>query len=87
MTKHYLDVSELEPCEPLEQALGAARDLPQGDYLHVVHRQEPRLLFPLLEKSGFDWHCQRGGPAGFEIFIWQQGDLTANQSAHRHFQA
>ena len=75
--EHLLDVSTLEPCEPLELTLSAIRELPAGDYLKVVHRREPHPLFPLLEKSGFSWLCRPGGEAGFEIFIWHRGDRTA----------
>ena len=46
--EHLLDVSTLEPCEPLELTLSATRDLSTGDYLKVVHRREPHPLFPLL---------------------------------------
>ena len=48
----WLDVSELEPCEPLERTLAALAGLGSGDYLRVLHRREPRLLFPLLERQG-----------------------------------
>lgn len=77
--EHLLDVSELEPCEPLEQALAASQTLPEGDYLRVIHRRKPHALFPLLEKSGFASFCLQGGPSGYEIFIWRQHDLLAEQ--------
>lgn len=50
--EHRLDVSELEPCEPLERTLAAITLLETGDYLRVLHRREPHLLYPLLEKAG-----------------------------------
>ncbi|MCG8426277.1 MAG: DUF2249 domain-containing protein [Chromatiales bacterium] len=74
-----LDVSELEPCEPLEQTLSAIDQLQPGDFLHVFHRREPLLLFPLLEKKGVGWHCREGGPAGYEIYIWMADDAVAEQ--------
>ena len=75
--KVKLDVSALEPCEPLERTLQAIEDLNPGDYLHVIHRREPKLLFPLLEKRGVGWHCREGGPAGYEVFIWLSDDEVA----------
>ena len=55
--EHILDVSMLEPCEPLERTLEQSRVLQPGDYLKVIHRREPHLLYPLLEKLGLNWHC------------------------------
>jgi len=75
--ERLLDVSELEPCEPLQRTLAALQTLAQGDYLRVVHRREPHPLYPLLEKSGFRWHTRKGGKAGFEILIWRQDDSDA----------
>ena len=78
--EQILDVSELEPCEPLERTLAAIEKLGEGDYLRVIHRREPHLLYPMLEESGFAWRtCQRG-PSRFEIFIWRQDDAGAEQA-------
>ena len=77
--EHVLDVSELEPCEPLERALASSQALPDGDYLRGIHRREPHVLFPLLEKSGFASYCRQDGAAGYEIFIWRERDLLAEQ--------
>lgn len=79
--ERLLDVSELEPCEPLQRTLAALQTLTQGDYLRVVHRREPHLLYPLLEKSGFHWRTRKGGKAGFEILIWPQHDQSAERQA------
>ena len=79
--KHSIDVSMLEPCEPLERTLAALKELGSGDYLHVIHRREPLLLYPLLEQGGFDWRTRPGGPAGYEVFIWHQDDHVAEQTA------
>ena len=83
--EHRLDVSMLEPCEPLERTLEAIGQLVEGDYLRVVHRREPNLLYPLLQQSGFAWRCCPGGPSGFQIFIWRQGDRTAEIEAVGEF--
>lgn len=69
-----LDVRELEPCEPLEQTLSAIRELHDGEYLRVLHRRQPNLLFPMLEKSGFQWLCQQSASGHYEVLIWQSGD-------------
>jgi uncharacterized protein (DUF2249 family) len=83
--EHRLDVSMLEPCEPLERTLEAIRRLGGGDYLRLIHRREPNLLYPLLRESGFVWHCCAGGPSGFQIFIWREGDRQAALAAAEGF--
>ncbi len=59
--------------------MAAAASLAPGDWLRVVHRREPHLLYPLLERGGFSWHTRPGGDAGYEIFIWRQGDPEAER--------
>jgi uncharacterized protein (DUF2249 family) len=79
--EQVLDVSALEPCEPLEQTLKAVTDLGAGDYLKVLHRREPKLLFPVLEKLGFSWYCHQAGDAAYEVFIWRSVDEDAAEQA------
>ena len=81
--EQVLDVSELEPCEPLEQALKAVETLKRGDYLRLIHRREPRLLYPMLEKAGFDWLCREGDAGGYEILIWHHGDTSVESEVTR----
>ena len=82
MTETRLDVSELEPCEPLERTLESVRSLAPGHTLRVIHRRDPKLLYPLLEELGFAWTTRVGGrnAAQFEIFIWKRGDAVAESS-------
>ena len=77
MNERRLDVSRLEPCEPLEQTLAAVRELRPGEYLRVTHRREPHLLFPLLDELGCDWDCRPGGAGAWEILIWRGDDPAA----------
>jgi len=78
--EQLLDVSHLEPCEPLERTLEAVAGLAVGDHLRVIHRRDPQLLYPLLERQGFRWITRRGGPAGFEILIWHSADHPTGQA-------
>lgn len=75
--EYRLDVSELEPCEPLERTLAAIRLLRKGDYLRVLHRREPHPLYQLLAQGGFSWRTQSGHTSRFEILIWRNGDSSA----------
>ena len=74
-----LDVSELEPCEPLERTLAAIETLSLGECLRVLHRRDPLPLYEILEKRGFAHQTLVEGETAFEIWIWQQGDDQARQ--------
>jgi len=75
--ERILDVSTLEPCEPLNRILEALEELNQGECLHVLHRMEPQPLYRILEQQNFAWHLKRGAKAPIELFIWQKRDSKA----------
>lgn len=77
LMERRLDVSMLEPCEPLERTLETISTLLPGDYLRVMHRREPMLLYPLLDKAGFEWLCNEQGEDRYTILIWRRGDKVA----------
>ena len=52
MATREIDVSDLEPPEPLEQSLAALEKMAPEDILIIHHRREPCLLYPVLEKNG-----------------------------------
>ena len=81
--EHLLDVRALEPCEPLQRSLESCRGLRAGDYLKVLHRREPHLLYPMLEKLDFKWHCLAVAQADFEIFIWRSDDAVADSDVRK----
>lgn len=75
MTKEIiLDVSQLEPCEPLQRVLEALAQLSPGEYLRVLHRMEPYPLYPILNQQGYIWQTQPGQQTPLEIFIWPAHD-------------
>jgi uncharacterized protein (DUF2249 family) len=80
--EHSLDVSDLEPCEPMERTLEYLQTLTDEDHLRVTLRREPRPLYPLLEQMGFTWVTQPMGPAAFEVFIWKRGDAVATAAVN-----
>ena len=65
-----IDVSALEPPEPLEQVLDALADLPVGDWLRVRHRRDPVPLYRMLKDMGYRWETVCLAPEHFEILIW-----------------
>jgi len=78
-----LDVSQLEPPEPLERALESLKELRVGQYLHIYHRMEPLLLYPLLEKMEFNWETGCDHQGMFHIAIWHRDDRAAQAEAQQ----
>lgn len=76
--ERLLDVSTLEPCEPLQLSLAAARELQPGQYLRIRHRREPKLLFPLLKELGLSSECRQRSETLFEIYVWSPQDPAAS---------
>jgi uncharacterized protein (DUF2249 family) len=50
-----IDGRELQPPEPLEKALAALDDLPEGGELLMLLYCQPHPLFNVLRKNGFVW--------------------------------
>lgn len=69
-----LDVLELEPPEPYELATDTLRRLDKGQYVRMISRRRPRLLYPWLSEHGFQETTRELGEDHYEIFIWIEGD-------------
>lgn len=67
----FVDVSELEPCRPLEVALAELRSLAADEYLVLGHRREPVPLYAMLPAMGFSHRVRKGRTTPFEIVIWR----------------
>lgn len=78
--ERLLDVSELEPPEPLQRVLAATARLGEGEFLHVLHRREPLLLYPELDRRGFCYLATFEGDYACEVFIWRDGDEPAAEA-------
>ena len=72
-----LDVSELEPPEPLTLTLEAADELQAGQYLRMLHRREPCMLFGNLDDKHFKYYQRKGSTTAVEVFIWAEDDTEA----------
>ncbi|MCK9531514.1 MAG: DUF2249 domain-containing protein [Gammaproteobacteria bacterium] len=83
MAEHVLDVSELEPPEPLVRTLEAAEALAPGDYLRMLHRRDPCLLPDNLRSRGFCFQQRPGVRTAVEVFIWREGDALGEQAARQ----
>lgn len=76
-----LDVSELEAPEPLVETLAALEQLQAGQYLRMLHRRTPCLLYDNLAKRGFSSETRAGHSVACEVFIWRDGDHEAESAA------
>jgi TusA-related sulfurtransferase len=78
--KRTLDVRGLACPEPAEAVLEAVATLASGQYLEVIHDQEPKLLYPHLQKRGFAFLVQKGDEPVIKVLIWRQQDLEAKDA-------
>lgn len=74
-----LDVSSLEPPEPMERVLEALAGLAEDHRLRVLHRREPFPLYDLLRRMGYAWETT-GADGRFEILIWREDPCPASVS-------
>ena len=65
-----LDVSELEPPEPMTRVVEALRILGSDEHLVMRHRHEPVPLFGILEEMGFRYAVRPGEFTAVEVVIW-----------------
>ena len=72
-----IDVSELEPPEPMSQILKALAQLKQGQCLKVVHRREPFPLYEKLPAAGWHYHVEQLAEQLFHIYIFAQSAQSA----------
>jgi uncharacterized protein (DUF2249 family) len=79
----FIDVTDLPPPEPLAIAMEAALQLKAGQYLQIHHWREPVLLYERLSRNNFEFDTRLGPQDSCEIFIWQQDDSAASESAQR----
>ena len=72
-----LDVSDLEPPAPLEITLDVAEGLEPGQYLRMLHRRDPCMLYGNLDNNHFKYFQREGSTTAVEVFIWRENDAEA----------
>lgn len=68
---HELDVRDLEPPEPMQQALAALATLKPGERLRMLHHREPFPLYAMLRERGYTHRTTQLADDTYEILIWQ----------------
>lgn len=66
-----LDVRDLEPPEPLQQALAALATIKTGEQLRMLHHREPFPLYAMLRERGFAYRTTQMADGSYEVLIWQ----------------
>jgi hypothetical protein len=82
-----LDVSDLEPPEPLVLTLEAAEQLEPGQYVRMLHRREPCMLYGNLDDNHFKYFQRKGATSAVEVFIWRENDDEAEAAVQLALQA
>lgn len=62
----------------MERILEALETLPAGDHLHIEHRREPHLIYPIFEQQGYQWRTHTSGSAKYDIYVWRKDDDAAS---------
>ena len=78
-----LDACLLDPPEPLIQAMKVLQQMQPRQFLHMIHRREPRLLYAELAPLGFNSYTHKSDPHLFHILIWSQKDHVARARAQQ----
>lgn len=66
-----LDARDLEPPEPMQQALAALAVLKPGEQLRMLHHREPFPLYAMLRERGFTYRTTQLDDDSYEVLIWQ----------------
>jgi len=72
MHERLLDVRALEPPEPLERVLAEMETLGADEHIRMVHRRDPHLLYPILEREMFAHETTVTDEGEYQIVIWRK---------------
>lgn len=72
MQHTVIDVSTLEPPQPMTQIIKALTELKENYYLKVLHRRQPFPLYVKLIESGWYYYCQCHSESNVTIYIYRQ---------------
>ncbi len=64
-----LDARDLEPPEPMQQALAALAVLKPGEQLRMLLHREPFPLYAMLRERGFTYRTTPLADGSYEIMI------------------
>jgi hypothetical protein len=65
-----VDVRDLEPPLPMQEVLSRVPELSVECYIKMIHRQEPKLLFDILNKRGCKFISRQFSEDEWNIYIY-----------------
>ena len=80
-----IDVSELQPPEPMEIVLEKLDKIQSGQYIRMIHRMQPYPLYNILMDDGFRYKVDETQSL-IHIFIWKGLDKVAEKHIKENFQ-
>ncbi len=72
MRERLLDVRDLEPPEPLERVLAELDTLEPDECIRMLHRRDPHLLYPILEREHFAHETSVTDEGLIQVLIWHK---------------
>lgn len=79
-----VDVSELQPPEPMEIILEHLERLQNGQYILMIHRMQPHPLYNILMDNGFRYKVDTSQGL-IHIFIWKATDKVSEKAVKSQF--
>lgn len=69
-----VDTRELESPEPMQRVIDSLHKINDKTYLKMIHRMEPRMLFGILKKNGFEFIVDFKDSSLVGVYIFKEGD-------------
>jgi hypothetical protein len=69
-----LDCRELEAPEPMERVLNNLYKIDEQNYIKMIHRIEPMMLYPVLQNNGYSHHTVLKNETVF-IYIYKNPQI------------
>lgn len=82
----FVDAREMEPPEPFTAACACLDVMSSGEFFLMIHRREPKLLFPEAERRGLENHVEHLGDDVL-VYIWRKNDDAGKSAAMANLQA
>ena len=79
-----IDVSELQPPEPMEIVLEQLDKIKAGQYIRMIHRMQPHPLYNILMDNGFRYKVDETQGL-INIYIWKGTDKEAEEHFKENF--
>lgn len=79
-----IDVSDLQPPEPMEIVLDRLDKIEDGQYIRMIHRMQPYPLYNILMDNGFRYKVDETQSL-LHIYIWKGIDKLAEKHIKENF--